>query len=76
MTHQRLTRLTVTTAICGLALLTPLLVGAAPVDTSQWQCEFCPFEDGEMVAEVEAGNIYVDDAAAKFGLYGDRKSVV
>jgi MtrB/PioB family decaheme-associated outer membrane protein len=44
-------------------------MGAAPVDTSQWRCEFCPFEDGEVIAEAEAGSIYVDDPAAKFGEY-------
>jgi MtrB/PioB family decaheme-associated outer membrane protein len=47
----------------------PLLTGASPVDTSQWRCEFCPFEDGETIAEAEAGSIYVDDSAAKFGEY-------
>jgi MtrB/PioB family decaheme-associated outer membrane protein len=51
------------------ALLAPLLSVAAEVDTSKWNCEFCPFEDGEVTADVEAGSIYVDDSAAKFGEY-------
>ena len=30
-----------------VAAVAPLLTGASAVDTSQWRCEFCPFEDGE-----------------------------
>jgi len=69
MTEQSFTRATAAIASRWLVLAAPLLTGASPVDTSQWRCEFCPFEDGEVVAEVEAGSVYVDDSAAKFGEY-------
>jgi len=47
------------------ALLLP--AGAqAQVDTSEWLCEYCPFEDGYR-AEVDAGALYVSDDAARFG---------
>lgn len=36
------------------------------VDTSQWQCKLCPFEEGYR-AEYSAGAEYVSDDAAKFG---------
>lgn len=42
---------------------------AAAVDTSAWECESCPFEDGASDAALELGAGYVDDAAAKFGDY-------
>jgi len=38
----------------------------AQVDTSEWKCEYCPFEDGYR-AEVDAGVLYVSDDAARFG---------
>ena len=38
----------------------------AQVDTSEWQCEYCPFDDGYR-AEVNAGVGYVSDDAARFG---------
>jgi len=38
----------------------------AQVDTSEWKCEYCPFEDGYR-AEVDAGALYVSDDAARFG---------
>jgi predicted CXXCH cytochrome family protein len=59
MNKQRFTRATTGFAGLWIVFLAPLLTGAAPVDTSKWRCEFCPFEDGEIVADVEA--IYVDD---------------
>ena len=40
--------------------------GLAQVDTSEWSCEYCPFEDGYR-AEVDAGVLYVSDDAARFG---------
>ena len=69
MKKQRFTRATSRIAGRWIVLIAPLLTAASPVDTSQWRCEFCPFEDGELVADVEAGSIYVDDSAAKFGEY-------
>lgn len=51
----------------GLVLLGPLLAEGAPVDTSEWECNFCPFEDGQVTSEVEAGSLYADGVAAKFG---------
>ena len=38
----------------------------AQVDTSEWQCEYCPFEDGYR-AEIDAGAEYISDDAARFG---------
>jgi MtrB/PioB family decaheme-associated outer membrane protein len=48
-------------------LLLPLPAFGAEVDTSAWECNFCPFEDGQATGEVQAGSLYVDGAAAKFG---------
>jgi len=53
------------------ALIPPLLVIApglcfAQVDTSDWLCESCPFEEGYR-AEVDAGGTYVSDTSARFG---------
>jgi len=36
------------------------------VDTSDWVCEFCPFESGYR-ADFEAGTALVDDDSARFG---------
>jgi len=49
----------------SVALLTPA-AAMAQVDTSEWKCEYCPFEDGYR-AEYEAGAIYVTEDAARFG---------
>lgn len=38
----------------------------AQVDTSEWKCEYCPFDDGYR-AHVNAGVDYVSDDAARFG---------
>jgi MtrB/PioB family decaheme-associated outer membrane protein len=51
----------------GLLLIAPLLAHGAPVDTSGWECNFCPFEDGRRESEVEAGSLYADGVGAKFG---------
>jgi len=40
------------------------------VDTSHWQCRFCPFPSGA-VGHVEAGPGYVSDDSAKYGAYSD-----
>ncbi len=38
----------------------------AQVDTSEWKCELCPFEEGYS-AELKAGALNVSDSAARFG---------
>jgi len=38
----------------------------AQVDTSDWNCEYCPFDDGYR-AEIDAGAAYVSDDAARYG---------
>jgi MtrB/PioB family decaheme-associated outer membrane protein len=38
----------------------------AQVDTSEWKCEYCPFEEGYS-ASVDAGANYVSDDAFRFG---------
>lgn len=53
--------------LSGLVLLTPWLANGQAVDTSGWECSFCPFEDGEPAVEVEAGSLYADGVDAKFG---------
>jgi MtrB/PioB family decaheme-associated outer membrane protein len=52
-------------AAIAAALLTPA-AALAQVDTSEWKCEYCPFEDGYR-ADVDAGVSYVSDDAARFG---------
>jgi MtrB/PioB family decaheme-associated outer membrane protein len=52
------------TAIAA-TLMMPI-TALAQVDTSEWNCEYCPFEDGYR-AEVDAGVKYVSDDAARFG---------
>ena len=49
----------------ALALFAPA-AAIAQVDTSDWECEYCPFEDGYR-ADVDVGAIYVNDDAARFG---------
>ncbi len=41
-------------------------LGYAEVDTSEWVCEYCPFESGYR-ADYELGAIYVSEDAARFG---------
>ncbi|MEJ2129853.1 MAG: MtrB/PioB family decaheme-associated outer membrane protein [Woeseiaceae bacterium] len=51
------------------SLATVLLAPAAAfaqVDTSDWKCEYCPFQKG-YEAEIEAGGSYVNEDAARFG---------
>jgi MtrB/PioB family decaheme-associated outer membrane protein len=50
-----------------LILLAPAM-GYAQVDTSDWECEFCPFDQGYR-AEIEVGATNVSDDAARFGNY-------
>lgn len=52
------------TAIAATLLLPAAAL--AQVDTSEWKCEYCPFDDGYR-AEVDAGVGYVSDDAARFG---------
>lgn len=42
---------------------------APQVDTSEWKCEQCPFEDGKIDADFEAGLGNVEGTQAKFGDY-------
>lgn len=41
-------------------------VAIAQVDTSEWKCEYCPFEDGYR-ADYDAGGSYVSEDAVRFG---------
>jgi MtrB/PioB family decaheme-associated outer membrane protein len=52
------------TAIAATLLLPT--AAFAQVDTGEWKCEYCPFDDGYR-AEVDAGAGYVSDDAARFG---------
>jgi len=52
------------TAIAATLLLPTAAL--AQVDTSEWKCEYCPFDDGYR-AEVDAGVGYVSDDVARFG---------
>lgn len=50
-------------------LATVLLLPAATfaqVDTSEWNCEYCPFDDGYR-ADIDAGAGYVSEDAVRFG---------
>jgi MtrB/PioB family decaheme-associated outer membrane protein len=49
----------------ALALVAPAAAWA-DVDTSDWACEFCPFEEG-YTADMGVGATYVSDDAARFG---------
>ena len=53
--------------IAPLVLLAPGM-SFAQVDTSDWTCESCPFDQGYR-AEVAAGATSVSDDAARFGNY-------
>jgi len=53
------------TLVLGAAVLATT-VHAQAVDTSEWNCEFCPFEDGQR-ADYEVGVTSVDDDSAYFG---------
>jgi hypothetical protein len=55
------------TLAAPLALLAPA-VSQAQVDTSDWACESCPFDQGYR-AEFDAGATNVSDDAARFGNY-------
>jgi MtrB/PioB family decaheme-associated outer membrane protein len=52
-------------AASAAALVAPGL-SHAQVDTSEWLCEYCPFDSGYR-ADVEVGAIYVSDDATRFG---------
>jgi MtrB/PioB family decaheme-associated outer membrane protein len=51
--------------LAAAALVAPGL-SHAQVDTSEWLCEYCPFDSGYR-ADVEVGASYVSDDAARFG---------
>ena len=52
-------------ATVATILLAPA-TAMAQVDTSDWKCEYCPFQQG-YEAEVEAGAAYVTEDAFRFG---------
>jgi len=52
-------------AALAATLISPV-AALAQVDTSEWKCEYCPFDDGYR-AEIDAGALYVSDDAARFG---------
>jgi MtrB/PioB family decaheme-associated outer membrane protein len=58
-------RHTLLTTVISTVLLTPA-AALAQVDTSEWNCEYCPFEMGYQ-GEYEVGAGYVSDDAARFG---------
>ena len=53
--------------VAALVLLAPAM-SLAQVDTSDWACESCPFDQGYR-AEIDAGATNVSDDAARFGNY-------
>lgn len=55
---------TLSTAVAA-ALVAPA-ASIAQVDTSNWKCEYCPFEDGAR-AVYDAGGDYVSEDAVRFG---------
>ena len=58
-------RKTLLKSAVATALLAPA-AAMAQVDTSDWNCEYCPFEDGYR-ADYSAGGSYVNEDAARFG---------
>ena len=55
--------------LLATAVSTVLLAPAAAmaqVDTSEWNCEYCPFEDGHR-ADYEVGAAYANEDAFRFG---------
>ncbi len=60
-TFSRLTRITATALVATLPA-----VSLAQVDTSEWKCESCPFDEGQR-ADYEAGGGYVSDDAYRYG---------
>ncbi len=53
-------------ALCGVALACMSMAYAQAVDTSEWACEFCPFEDGQR-AEYALGATSVSEDSSYFG---------
>jgi MtrB/PioB family decaheme-associated outer membrane protein len=53
--------------IVPLVMLAPA-ISLAQVDTSEWACEYCPFDQGYR-AKISAGATHVSDEAARFGNY-------
>lgn len=66
MTAGEVPRMLAGTALV-LALTAASVAQGAEVDTSGWECNFCPFEDGEASVEAEAGSLYADGVASRFG---------
>jgi MtrB/PioB family decaheme-associated outer membrane protein len=63
---KRQTKLISRTLVAPIVLLAPA-IALGQVDTSDWKCESCPFEQGYR-ADVDAGATYVgEDGAIRFG---------
>jgi len=68
-TSRRLFALTVLSAQVAAAVAADSPAGGQPpVDTSQWQCKFCEFEEG-LSGTLDVGLGYVSDDSFKFGEY-------
>jgi MtrB/PioB family decaheme-associated outer membrane protein len=66
---RRLFALTVLSAQVAAAVAADSPAGGQPpVDTSQWQCKFCQFEEG-LSGTLDLGAGYVSDDSFKFGEY-------
>jgi MtrB/PioB family decaheme-associated outer membrane protein len=63
--ETKTTRNLMASAIVLLSLLAPSVFAQAP-DTSEWACEFCPFDKGH-TAENQIGASYVSDDSVFFG---------
>ena len=67
--HRRTRRTLQTVSFCAVIATFALYTGTravAQVDTSGWECQYCPFAEG-YDAEVEAGASYVSDDTEQFG---------
>lgn len=62
------TTLSIYTTIVSGADVPPATAEAANIDTSNWKCKYCEFEEG-FSGEVEVGAGYVSDDSFKFGEY-------
>lgn len=63
---RRILRPSLSWPVIGAALCGYAPQAAAQVDTSEWQCEFCPFPSG-YEADVEVGASYASEDAFRFG---------
>lgn len=63
---RRILRPSLSWPVIAAALCCYTPQAAAQVDTSEWQCEFCPFPSG-YAADVEVGASYASEDAFRFG---------